>query len=179
MKKKPAYEFDEPLTPELASDAEGKDQKLKKLLIFIAPIILLITAGTYFFFFVIKAPKIADIVETQQTNTNTKEKATLTPTTYFDMDPITVGLIPSGAKREYLRLTLTIKLSNTQESNVLMNFMPAVKDSLVTFLRSLRSTDFNSSGSTIYLKEELTKRINKIVAPVVIKEVLFQEITVN
>jgi hypothetical protein len=60
-----------------------------------------------------------------------------------------------------------------------MSFMPAVKDSLVTFLRSLRSTDFNSSGSTIYLKEELTKRINKIVAPVVIKEVLFQEITVN
>jgi len=179
MKKEPAYEFDEPLTPELALDAEGKTQKLKKLLIFIAPIILLITAGTYFFFFVIKAPKIADIVETQQTNTNTKENATLTPTTYFDMDPITVGLTPSGAKREYLRLTLTIKLNNTQESNVLMSFMPAVKDSLVTFLRSLRSTDFNSSGSTIYLKEELTKRINKIVAPVVIKEVLFQEITVN
>jgi flagellar basal body-associated protein FliL len=177
MKKEPAYEFDEPLTPELASDAEGKTQKLKKLLIFIAPIILLITAGTYFFFFVIKAPKITDVVETQQTNT--KEKATLTPTTYFDMDPITVGLSPSGAKREYLRLTLTIKLNNTQESNVLMSFMPAVKDSLVTFLRSLRSTDFNSSGSTIYLKEELTKRINKIVAPVVIKEVLFQEITVN
>jgi len=60
-----------------------------------------------------------------------------------------------------------------------MTKMQIIKDTLITFLRSLRSTDFNSSSSAIYLKEEISKRINKITAPVVIKEVLFQEITVN
>ncbi len=177
MTKETSYEFDEPLTPELASDSEGRAKRLRKLLVIVAPIILLVLAGGYFFFFVIKAPKLTSTEPIPQGRE--KEKVTLSPSTYLDMDPITVGLAPSGAKRESLRITLTIKLNSDKESTVLMNSMPMIKDSLVTFLRSLRATDFNSSSSTIYLKEELTKRINKITAPIVIKEVLFQELTVN
>ena len=45
--------------------------------------------------------------------------------------------------------------------------MPVIiKDTLITFLRSLRVTDFNSSSSTIYLKEEISKSINKITTTV-------------
>jgi len=177
MKKEISYEFDEPLTPEIASYANEKMQKIKRIFIFILPILLLIFGGCYFFFFVIKTPKITNIEETQQKNV--KEKASLAPASYFDMDPITVGLAQSGAKREYLRLTLTIKLNNDKEISILANSTPIIKDCILTFLRSLRSTDFNNSESAIYLKEELTKRINKIVAPLVIREVLFQEMTIN
>ena len=95
------------------------------------------------------------------------------------MDPITVGLSGSGAKKEYLRMDITMRLGTEQESVAVLAKMPVIKDTLITFLRTLRSTDFNSSNSTLYLKEEISKRINKITAPIVVKEVLFQEITVN
>jgi flagellar basal body-associated protein FliL len=174
MKKEISYEFDEPLTPEIASYG---NKKIQRVLIFILPILLLIFGSCYFFFFVIKTPKITSTEATQQKNV--KENTSLTPSSYFDMDPITVGLAQSGAKREYLRLTLTIKLNNDKEISILANSTPIIRDCILTFLRSLRSTDFNSSESAIYLKEELTKRINKVVAPLVIREVLFQEMTVN
>ena len=110
-------------------------------------------AGGYFFFFVIKAPKLTSTDSTRQR----KREITLCPSTYLDMDPISVGLAPSGAKCEYLRITLTIKLNSDKEIIVLMNSMPMIKDSLFTFLRSLRATDFNSSSSTIELTKELIR----------------------
>jgi len=171
---------EEPLTPSEAPEGDNKadkKKKIKKILIITIPIILTIIGAAYFFFFVIKAPKHDDVKEIHQSEE--KERVPLESNTYLDIDPITIGLTPSGSKREYLRLDLSLRLSSEQESVVVLTKMPIIKDTLITFLRSLRATDFNSSSSAIYLKEEISKRINKITSPIVIKEVLFQEITVN
>lgn len=170
---------EEPLTPSEAnnsSDKEARKKKIKKALIIVAPIVIALAAAIFFFLFVIKG-KHQPTEEVKQPKS--AEQATLESNTYLDIDPITVGLAPSGPKKEYLRLDLTIRLNTEDESKVLLTKMPLIKDSLITFLRSLRATDFNSSNNTLYLKEEITKRINKISAPIAVKEVLFQEITVN
>ena len=170
---------EEPLTPSEAgnsSDKEAKKKKIKKALIIVAPIVMALAAAIFFFLFVIKG-KHQPTEEVKQPKS--AEQTTLESNTYLDIDPITVGLAPSGPKKEYLRLDLTIRLNTEEESKVLLTKMPLIKDSLITFLRSLRATDFNSSNNTLYLKEEITKRINKIAAPIAVKEVLFQEITVN
>lgn len=183
MAKDTGEKEEEPLTPTEAPEGNqitgnsDKKKKIKKILLITVPIIITIIGAVYFFFFVIKAPKHNEGQEVQQTKE--KEQVALESNTYLDIDPITIGLTPSGSKREYLRLDLSLRLSTEQESAAVLTKMPIIKDTLITFLRSLRATDFNSSSSTIYLKEEISKRINKITAPVVIKEVLFQEITVN
>lgn len=170
---------EEPLIPSEAnnsSDKEARKKKAKKTLIIAGPIIIALTAAVFFFIFVIKG-KHQTTEEVRQPKS--VEQTTLESNTYLDIDPITVGLAPSGPKKEYLKLDLTIRLNSEDESKVLLTKMPLIKDSLITFLRSLRATDFNSSNNTLYLKEEITKRINKIAAPIAVKEVLFQEITVN
>ena len=177
MAKETLSDFDEPLTPDVAEEKGGKFKKVKKLLIIIVPILLLVIAGLYFFFFVIHGPKTSDVAVIQQGKE--KQPVELEQNTYLDLDPITVGLTPTGSKREYLKLGLTFRLASEAETVAVMDKVPMIKDSLITLLRSLRASDFNSSSSTIYLKEEITKRINKITAPIVIKEVLFQELTVN
>lgn len=176
------FEDDEPLNPtELSEDekdeSSDKKKKIKKILLIVLPIIITIIGSVYFFFFVINAPKYTEKKVIHQTKD--KEQVTLESNTYLDIDPITVGLTPSGNKREYLKLDLTLRVSTEKESAAILEKMPIIKDTLITFLRTLRATDFNSSSSTLYLKEEISKRINKITAPIVIKEVLFQEITVN
>ena len=172
---------EEPLTPKEADEKNNSDldkrKKIKKVLLIAIPIVITIIGGLYFFFFVIKAPK--EQQPTAEQSTEQKQQVLLESNTYLDIDPITVGLTPSGNKREFLRMDLSLKLGSEQEGAAVLTKMPIIKDSLITFLRSLRSTDFNSSSSTIYLKEEISKRINKIIAPITIKEVLFQEITVN
>jgi len=168
---------EEPLDLGEAPEGDSKKKKIKKILIILIPIIIAILGAVYFFFFVIKAPKQDDVKQIQQSKT--KEEVALDANTYLDIDPITVGLSASGPKKEYLRLDLTLRLATEAESTAVMTKMPIIKDTLITFLRSLRATDFNSSSSTIYLREEIAKRINKITSPVAVKEVLFQEITIN
>lgn len=168
---------EDPLTPDEVGASSDKKKKIKKTLIIATPILIAIIGAVYFFFFVIKAPKQTEGVEIRQTKA--KEQVELDSNTYLDIDPITVGLSGAGSKKEYLQLDMTLRLSTEEESVAVMTKMPIIKDTLLTFLRSLRSTDFNSSSSSIYLKEEISKRINKITAPIVIKEVLFQEITIN
>lgn len=168
---------EEPLIPSEVMNSGDKKKKIKKTIIIVTPIIIAIIGALYFFFFIIKAPKQDDINQIQQSKS--KEHVALEANTYLDIDPITIGLSPSGTKKEYLRIDITLRLSTEEESNAVMVKLPIIKDTLITFLRSLRATDFNSSSSAIYLKEEISKRINKITAPIIIKEVLFQEITVN
>lgn len=176
------FEEDEPLNPQEISEGEedessDKKKKIKKMSLIALPIIITVIGAVYFFFFIINAPKYTEEKDPQQTKE--KEQVILESNTYLDIDPITVGLTPSGNKKEYLKLDLTLRVSTEKESAAILEKMPIIKDTLITFLRTLRATDFNSSSSTIYLKEEISKRINKITAPIVIKEVLFQEITVN
>lgn len=171
---------DELLTPSEANKfgfSEERKKKIKKILLITAPILIAIIGALFFFFFVIKAPKTVEELEVKQTKA--KETVHLDTNTYLDVDPITISLAGSGSKKEYLRINITIRLGTEEESAALLSKMPIIKDALITFLGSLRSTDFNSSNSTIYLKEEISKRINKIAAPIIVKEVLFQEITVN
>jgi len=171
---------EEPLIPSEAGKiglSEEKKKKLKKIAIIVAPILLAIVGAVFFFFFVIKGPKPSEDSPIKQPSS--KEQVKLDSNTYLDIDPMTVGLSGAGAKREYLRMDITMRLGTEEESVAVLAKMPIIKDTLITFLRTLRSTDFNSSNSTLYLKEEISKRINKITAPIVVKEVLFQEITVN
>ncbi len=171
---------EEPLTPSEAGKfglSAEKKKKLQRILLIVAPIILTIVGAIFFFFFVIKGPKPPEGGGVKQPKG--KEQVQLDSNTYLDVDPITVGLSGSGAKREYLRMDITMRLGTEEEGVAVLAKMPVIKDTLITFLRTLRATDFNSSNSTLYLKEEISKRINKITAPIVVKEVLFQEITVN
>lgn len=177
MSKDKELEEEELLTPEEVQEEDPKKGRLKKILIILTPIVLLVAGAAYFFFFVIKAPKTEEIIE--EDIGKPKYKAALEQNSYLDIDPIIVGLTSIGPKREYLKIDMTLRVGNEKESQAIMEKMPLIKDSLIVFLRSLRSSDFNSSNSTIYLREEITKRINKITAPVTVKEVLFQEINVN
>jgi flagellar basal body-associated protein FliL len=166
----------DPAQPLELDPIQARNKKIKKIVIIIVPILIIIAAGLYFFFYILKAPNKA-----HKNNEDTAQQAEIkiTANTYLDLDQITVGLLPSSNTQEYLRIRITLKLATEQEHATVLTKVPVIKDALITFLRSLRSSDFNKSGSTVYLREEIIKRINKITAPVAIKEVLFQEITVK
>lgn len=178
MAKDPNLDNEEPLSPvEANGDKTNKLKKLKKIALIVIPILVVVIAGVFFYLNVLNAPKKPSpeaIAQSKQ-----KEAVDLDQNTYLDLDTLTIALMPSGSKREYLRLNLTLRLGSETESNAVLGKMPIIKDTLVTFLKSLRATDFNTSNSTLFLKEEISRRLNKITAPVIIKEVLFQEITVQ
>ena len=82
-------------------------------------------------------------------------------------------------KATYLKLTVVLRVSSDDEAKIVQGKLPMIVDSFQTFLAGLRPIDFNGTGVTLLLKEELTKRVNKLTAPVVVEDVLFKEVIVN
>ncbi|NRB10897.1 MAG: flagellar basal body-associated FliL family protein [Rickettsiaceae bacterium] len=179
-KEAPAKNEDqEPLTPEAVDEGTAKSKKIKKIILITVPIVIAIIGAVLFYMFVIKGPKNIEEPTIEGEGEKAAEVSIAENTNiYLDMEQIVVGLSSTG-KKAFLRIDLTLRLNSELERSAVMAKMPIIKDALITFLRSLRTSDFNSSNSTLYLKEEISKRLNKITAPIVVKEVLFQEITVN
>lgn len=172
---------DEPLTPIAAPSLSmdvGKSKLnpkiLKKVAIILIPLLLCSIGGIYFFFKVIRAPKSYDA-----SGFSPSKIEEIVQNTYIDFDQMIVNLASPGSKPNYLKITITIQLGSENETKFVQAKIPIIVDAFQTFLRELRATDFSSSGGTMYVKEELIKRINKITYPVVIKDVLFKELIVN
>ena len=96
-----------------------------------------------------------------------------------DFPEIVTNLAPTNDKESYIRLVLTLELNNTKDQDAIDKKLNMLKDSIIIFLRELRAADLTSAGGSMMLKTEVTKRINKILYPVEIKDVLFKEIFVN
>ena len=116
---------EEPLTPSEIPNSGDNKKKIKKTIIIVTPIVIAIIGALYFFFFVIKAPKHDDVNQIQQSKN--KEHVVLEANTYLDIDPITIGLSPSGTTKEYLRIDITLRLYTEDESNDVMIKLTIIK----------------------------------------------------
>jgi len=160
-------------------DIKSKDQNitkyqffriLKKNVYFIIPfVLLLLTILGYALNMGVDFSKIR----------TKKEISELKPEYYVGINDIIVSLIENNNKKSYLKISLSIHLSEDYDVKQVEAKLPIIKDSLQVFLKELRASDFNYPGITLKIKEELTKRINKVVAPVEVKDVLIQDIMVN
>ena len=177
---------EEPLTPTPIGKQSSKPlfsklygNKPKKALLIIIPLIIVILSATYFFYMVIKKPKTYNNTN-ELTAAKTLENINqINANTYIDLDPMVINLAPSSAKQNYLKLTISLQFASDIETKVAQVKLPNIIDSFQTFLREVRANDLNSSGSMLQLKEELMKRVNKVIYPVVIENILFKEMLVN
>ena len=136
-----------------------------KYIIAMIMLLLLVVGISAFFFF--------------NKNTQIKNEPQINEPVFLDFPEIIVNLNTATNENVYLKLSLVLSLSNNAEVQKIEFKLSKIKDNLETFLRELRPADFSLAGSTIILKEEITKRINAVISPIKIKEVLFKSILVN
>ncbi len=96
-----------------------------------------------------------------------------------DFPEIVTNLAPTNDKESYIKLMLTLELNNTKDQDAVDKKLHMLKDTIIIFLRELRAADLTSAGGSMMLKTEVIKRVNKILYPVEIKDILFKEIFVN
>ena len=110
----------------------------------------------------------------------TAAKTDAKPATFVDMPDVLVNLASTGSDRaQYLKVKIVLELPNAEEVHQIQPLMPRVMDAFQTYLRELRATDLDGSAGLYRLKEELTRRVNAVVAPNHITAVLFKEIVVQ
>ena len=102
------------------------------------------------------------------------------PSSYVEVPDMLVNLVGSlGERVQYLKLKIVLELPDQTMGAQIQPVMPRVMDAFQTYLRELRPADLDGSGGLYRMRDELTRRINAMIAPHRINAVLFKEVVVQ
>ncbi len=108
-----------------------------------------------------------------------EEVAEVKPAVFFEMPEMLVNLSNSDARRQYLKLQVALEMSSDETRDAIDPLLPRIMDIFQIYLRELRSEDLEGSAGVYRLKEELLRRINLVLNPHRIDEILFHEMLVQ
>lgn len=162
-------------TTEEENKAPDESKKKKKKIIIAAVIALIILlAGGYF----LKSGSNSSAKENSHQENKTANLVK-PHDVFYDLEDFMVNLASSDSRPRFLKLTLTISISSNVDTSLIAKKLPIIRDSFQVYLRELRPADLQGSQATYILKEELLLRINKILFPIVVQDILFRDILVN
>ena len=102
------------------------------------------------------------------------------PPLFIDVPDMLVNLVGSPGERvQYLKVRVVLEVKEEKQVEAIKPTMPRITDIFQTYMRELRPVDLNGSAGLFRLKEELTRRVNAVVAPSEVNAVLFKEIVVQ
>jgi len=93
--------------------------------------------------------------------------------------PSLVVNLRDGNKLRYLRLSVSLELSDAAAEGTVKGKMPKITDTLQMFLRTQTSEAFASVGALTTVRSEMLMRVNQIDDGIKIKSVLFQELMIQ
>lgn len=139
----------------------------KKLVLYAAPVLLLLGGGAYAAINYIDMPAIGGGSKTKGAKV------------YYDMPEMVVNLSATEKRAHYLKLKVALEASDQVVVDSLTPVMPRILDMFQLYLREMRSSDLEGSAGIYRLKEELLRRVNLEIHPRQIDRVLFKEIIVQ
>ena len=160
---------------ELKEENQPKTQPRKKKSNFVNKYVILFLAliliGGIAYFFLPDDDegdiKVAFTDNTEETNNH-----------YIKLGEYIVNLKNQG-NDNYVKMVLALKIEDSEDRVAIEEKMSNIRDVIQTFLKDLRVADFNGSAGSIRVKIELLKRINNVIKPQNVQEVLIQEFLIN
>ena len=172
---------------EKLSDTEEENERSssgstpkRKILLLLLPIFLVIGSviGLYF-------SGIADTflampsVENGEEEMTPQEEQNLSAV-FFDVPEILVNLSARpGQKPIYFKIKVVLEMNSAADAEQAEKSLPRIVDSLQFYLREMRLEELQGSIGTYRLKEEIQGRLNRILDPVKVNDVLFKEILIQ
>lgn len=94
---------------------------------------------------------------------------------YVDVPEMVVNLRAVDARQRFLKIHFMLVASDPKAEEAITAKIPAIKDSLQSFLRELRPEDLAGSAAVYRVKEEIFRRASAELEPGQVKDVLIQD----
>lgn len=148
----------------------------RKILLLLLPIFLVVgtVVGVYF-------SGVADSFLAVKKPDQGEEKPLSNPfSVFFDLPELLVNLSgKAGQKPIYFKVKVTLEMNSAADAEQAERLLPRIIDSLQFYLREMRVEELQGSVGTYRLKEEIQGRLNKVLAPAKVNDVLFKEILIQ
>ncbi len=159
---------------ELVEGLEKKKTSGKKIVIIIAVIAILGAAAAAFFLMGGEEQP----VEEELADGEIPAAQTQSNGVFFSAEPMSfmVNLNTGGRQARYFSMNVSFQYENATDEAVVLEKLPLIRDIFNIYLRELREEDLLRSAGIFRLKEELLRRVNNVVAPVRVRDILFSEV---
>jgi flagellar FliL protein len=98
---------------------------------------------------------------------------------FYTPPDIVVNMQTADGRPTFLKLKVTFELPDATLSDTLDEDMPRLQDMFQTFLRELRPEDLQGSQGSYQLRMEIKRRVDLVIAPAQINNVLIEEMLIN
>ena len=99
--------------------------------------------------------------------------------TFYGLPEILVSLDTGERRSTFLKARLSLELASPADQARIEPLLPRIIDYCQVYLRELRVEEARGSAGSARLREELLRRIAAAVAPVPVRDVLFDELFVQ
>lgn len=101
-------------------------------------------------------------------------------TVIYPLDAFIVNLMDrSGLGKRYLKVTMKLELGSEKDKELLDNYTPQIRDTVLLLLSSLTFKDINSIEGKLDLKQSLVSRINRVLGNGHVEKIYFSEFVVQ
>lgn len=153
----------------------------KKLVIFILlPVILICAAvGAAIALGLFDGLLGGDPAAEEEPTEEVAEQAIEPPGIFYEMEEMTVSLSGSGTRKNFLVLEVQLELEDPAAVQRMDQLRPKVVSEFNVFLRELRPEELNGSAGAYLVREELYRRVSRVLAPTPVKDLLLVKMLVQ
>jgi flagellar FliL protein len=168
---------------EEGGEGKKKKSKLKLIIIAVVAVVVIAVPAVLYLTGVIGKKKPEEVAVIQEGKEGAApvigKDGLVEHSVYYDMEEFIVNLNVGSKRPSFLKMTVSLELGGESQIPTVEAKMPRIRDSFQVYLRELRQEDLQGSAGLYRLREELLLRINKIVYPAKVNDILFKEILVQ
>ncbi len=151
------------------NNLQPKNKKLIWILAISLVSIIIILSGIFtFYYYDKKGKELAKELE--------RENSTVT---FLSLGEMIINLDTKGKGISYVKLKISFEIYGLDNIEATKKWMPKIKDIIVLYLRELRPSDLYGSIGLYKLREELLLRINKVLYPNKITDIVFEDVLIQ
>lgn len=98
---------------------------------------------------------------------------------FYTLPSMVVNMQTADGRPTFLKLKLTLELPDGSVADELDPNLPRLTDMFQMFLRELRPEDLSGSQGGYQLRMEILRRVNMVIAPAKVNQVLIEEMLIN
>lgn len=152
------------------SEAAPSRSKKKPFIIITAittVLLLLIAAATYFYFSHVKSKE------------NPEENFKIQDVEFIPLQEMNINLKTNKGDVSILRATFFLEVEDLKQKEKIEKFKPIIIDQFQTYLRELDFATLRGSGGLERLRQDLVIRVNGIIKPLKIRNILFKDFLIQ
>jgi len=98
---------------------------------------------------------------------------------FVNLPEILVNLDLAGKRMRFLKFTAAIEVLGEDEAEIVRRFVPRITDNMHLYLRSLQPEELSGAEGVYRIKKDLLARINQVVQPARVRDILVREMLVQ